>query len=121
MMRAKMKIGTIATAGEGIVNVIMNAVFSRVDQDGNSEDNTFARYTPCAELIMQVANPALVASLKEWQTFYVDFSEIADESTAAGEVVQDAAPATNNTVAESDAQLATADKPVEAADITGQS
>lgn len=41
--------------------------------DGTDEDNSFALWTPCADLHMTVSNPALVGAFKEGDTFYVDF------------------------------------------------
>lgn len=42
--------------------------------EGESEDNTFARWTPSATLTMSVTNPALFGQFKVGQKFYVDFS-----------------------------------------------
>lgn len=42
--------------------------------DGTDEDNSFALWTPSAELSMSITNPALVGQFKEGDTFYVDFT-----------------------------------------------
>lgn len=46
---------------------------------GLDEDNTFARYTPQAELSMTINNPALLGKFEHGQTFYVDFIEVNSE------------------------------------------
>ena len=48
------------------------------DAEGASEDNDFARWTSSGELKMTVTNPALIGSLREGQTFYLDFTEHVD-------------------------------------------
>lgn len=42
--------------------------------NGESEDNTFARYTPSGELSLDITNPELVGKIQPGQTFYVDFT-----------------------------------------------
>lgn len=44
------------------------------DLNGLSEDNTFARYTPDAGLLMKITNPALVGKINKEDRFYVDFT-----------------------------------------------
>jgi hypothetical protein len=41
--------------------------------NGESEDNTFARYTPGGNLELSITNPALFDKLEKGQKFYVDF------------------------------------------------
>jgi hypothetical protein len=78
MMRAKMKV-TGVTASPGAVNVTMMAVTEKpFDAEGKSEDNDFARWTPCASLSITIQNPALLEAFKEGQTFYLDFTEHVD-------------------------------------------
>lgn len=45
------------------------------DAEGNSDDNTFARWTPCGKLDMSITNPALLGQFKPEQKFYLSFSE----------------------------------------------
>ena len=54
--------------------------------DGESEDNTYARWTPSATLEMSVTNPELVGTFKPGTAFYVDFTE-APEPRPPSEVV----------------------------------
>ncbi len=42
--------------------------------DGSDEDNTFAKWTPNASILMQVNNPALIGVHKPGKKFYVDFT-----------------------------------------------
>lgn len=44
---------------------------------GQSEDNTYARYTPSGELTLTISNPALHGSFRPGQKFYLDFQEVA--------------------------------------------
>lgn len=81
MMRAKMQIGTVKrvvgasgdVTGEEITAypVCGNAPFG---PNGESEDNTFARFTPSGSLTLTVNNPDLLGKIKPGQKFYVDFT-----------------------------------------------
>jgi hypothetical protein len=56
--------------------LLFNPVCSKIDQDGMSEDNTYAKYTPSGSLKFTVTNPALWDRFRPdpQQTFYVDFT-----------------------------------------------
>jgi hypothetical protein len=43
--------------------------------DGESDDNTYSRWTPTSTLEMYITNPNLVDKFKVGQKFYVDFTE----------------------------------------------
>jgi hypothetical protein len=43
--------------------------------DGSDEDNSYAKWTPQADLSITVANPALWGQFKVGQKFYVDFTK----------------------------------------------
>lgn len=43
-------------------------------EDGSDEDNTFAKFTPCADLSMSIANPVLFNQFKYGDKLYVNFS-----------------------------------------------
>jgi hypothetical protein len=83
-MRAKMKLNSVDRTHEGkdgdsyrSIAIRMSAV-SKADAyppDGSDENNSFARWSPSADLSMTIANPSLFDKLKEGATFYVDFSE----------------------------------------------
>lgn len=46
--------------------------------NGESEDNTFARWTPSGECSLRITNPDLIGAHKVGQKFYVDFTLAAD-------------------------------------------
>jgi len=77
-MRAKMTLHTITKhSGDKQESLRFNAVSgSEYGPNGESEDNTYARYTPMAELTMTVTNPALVGQFKQGESYYVDFTPV---------------------------------------------
>lgn len=42
---------------------------------GLDEDNTFAKYSPGATLVINIANPALFGQFKVGEKYYVDFTK----------------------------------------------
>lgn len=80
-MRAKMELVSVQEQGTPVSQEILT--FRAVSRfpygdDGASEDNTYARYTPNASLQMTVNNPALLGSMKQGEKYYLDFTK-ADE------------------------------------------
>ena len=47
---------------------------SKYPEDGSDEDNTFAKFSPGADLSINIANPALWGKFKVGQKYYVDFT-----------------------------------------------
>lgn len=78
MMRAKMKVAAV-TEGQGYEMLEFSAVGKSdgYPSDGSDENNSFAKWTPSAQLKMTVQNPALLGKFKAGDTFYVDFSPAA--------------------------------------------
>ena len=74
VMRAKMKIMAVTPAYGNAEILKAYPVCSNMDQDGNSEDNTFSKFTPSGSLELCINNPDLMGKIKEGQTFYVDFT-----------------------------------------------
>src|SRR5450759_517998 len=81
-MRAKMQVQSILQAGVikdgkvGQETVVMGVVCSKAfGPNGESEDNTFARYTPAGGLNITITNPDLIGTFKLGQKFYLDFTE----------------------------------------------
>jgi hypothetical protein len=76
LMRAKMQVSSVveSTASEQLrlAAVCGNKPFG---QEGESEDNTYAHWTPTAVLEMTITNPSLFGKFKVGQKFYVDFTE----------------------------------------------
>lgn len=77
-MRAKMVVQDI-TPGTTTETLRLIAVPRKepYGEDGLDENNTFARWTPMAELQMVIANPALQGKFSVGQEFYVDFTDAA--------------------------------------------
>lgn len=80
-MRAKLRVSFIheyfngpdkAKSGEGLV---MSAVCApKFDPEGLDEDNTFAKFTPSANLSVNISNPDLLDKFKVGQAYSVDFT-----------------------------------------------
>lgn len=73
--RAKVMVQKVTEHGDAI-EVIANPVCSckPYGPNGESEDNTFARYTPSGEIKLWINNPDLKDKIKVEQKFYVDFT-----------------------------------------------
>jgi len=78
-MIAKFRVTKVESEpGTSTQQVTMMAVTDKpFDVEGNSEDNSFARWTPRGELKMSITNPALVGALQEGKKFYLNFTEAA--------------------------------------------
>lgn len=74
-MRAKMKIANVEHFG-ATERLNLRAVCKSgpYPDEGADEDNTFARFTPSADLTMSITNPALLGRFAIGDTFYVDFT-----------------------------------------------
>lgn len=74
-MRAKMQVQKVERfAGQD--NLTLNAVYAPAyDKDGLHEDQTYAKFTPTAEITMSITNPALIGKIEPGKKFYVDFIE----------------------------------------------
>jgi len=77
MMRAKMKITAVDTQYEGQENITFHAVTPNeaYPADGTDENNTYARWTPCAVLNITIQNPNLFGKLKVDCEYYLDFTK----------------------------------------------
>lgn len=79
MMRAKMQVSMVKknVGHDGKVTgeeLTMHPVCGSFGPQGESEDNTYARYTPSGELKLTVNNPDLMDKFRPGQKFYVDFT-----------------------------------------------
>lgn len=75
-MRAKMRITTIQKFEDQTERLQMTAVCaSEFGEDGSDENNTYAKYTPSADLDIYIANPALVGQFEEGEEYYLDFTK----------------------------------------------
>lgn len=80
-MRAKLKVSFVQEhfygpeKSKSQETLQMHAVAAKSYQaDGNDEDNTFAKFSPSANLAINIANPALWGKFEVGQAYYVDFS-----------------------------------------------
>lgn len=74
-MRAKLQISNVQKF-ETCETVAFRAVgrSGAYPEDGSDEDNTFAKFTPSADLTMSITNPALLGKFEPGQKYYVDFA-----------------------------------------------
>jgi hypothetical protein len=75
MMRAKMRVVEVKENGDS-EELIMTAVCkNEYDETGNDENNTFAKWTPSANLDMHINNPNLHGKFEVGQEYYLDFTK----------------------------------------------
>ena len=76
MMRAKMKVASINYHSDSCETLEFHAVCKNdgYPSDGSDENNTYALWTPTADLKMCITNPALTGKFEVGQEFYVDFT-----------------------------------------------
>ena len=74
-----MEVRGAEVAGTNVLKLNMVAVCGKepFGKEGESEDNTYSRWTPTATLVLFITNPALTDKFKVGQKFYVDFTESA--------------------------------------------
>jgi hypothetical protein len=78
-MRAKLMVtAVVITQGQEEVKMSPVCGSAPFGEKGESEDNTFARYTPCGALSLIISNPDLHGQFKPGQKFYADFTEAAE-------------------------------------------
>jgi hypothetical protein len=81
-MRAKFSVVSIQTHRNQTDEIYQeDLVFQAVtetpfDENGNSEDNTFAKWTPTGHLSMSIQNPNLFGKFYAGQKFYLDFTPV---------------------------------------------
>lgn len=74
-MRAKMRLHHIDRQYEGQETLYFHAVAaSKYPEDGADENNTYAKFSPSAQLQLTVANPDLLGMLHEGEEYYLDFT-----------------------------------------------
>lgn len=81
VMRAKLQVGFVqehfygADGAKSQETLSMHAVCAKsYPADGSDEDNTFAKFSPGANLNINIANPALFGKFKVGDRFHVDFT-----------------------------------------------
>lgn len=84
-MRAKMKISKVEKVeGQEVVTLTAVGKGSSMKADGLDEDNTYAKFTPDAELKLTVRNPALLGALLPGDIYYLDFTRARDAVSDVG-------------------------------------
>jgi hypothetical protein len=76
-MRAKMVVSSVTTHDQESSETLTFSAVAKTDgylEDGSDENNSFARWTPSANLTLLVSNPALVGQFKVNQEYYLDFT-----------------------------------------------
>jgi hypothetical protein len=76
MMRAKMQVLSVSVpyAGAEEVSLVCVCGSDPFGPNGESEDNSFARYTPSGSATFTLSNPELSGNHKTGDKFYVDFT-----------------------------------------------
>ena len=77
VMRAKMRVSHVETFPNSDQETLTFNAVCKSDgypADGSDEDNSYARWTPSAELKIAIVNPALHGKFKNGDTFYLDFT-----------------------------------------------
>lgn len=76
-MRAKLRLHHITAAYAGQETLFFHAVSaSNYPADGADENNTYAKFSPSAQLSLTIANPDLIGQFKEGEEYYVDFKPV---------------------------------------------
>lgn len=76
-MRAKMVVTSVDDQYKGQEDLTFSAVCkNEYDQEGSDENNTYARWTPSAQLSMSIMNPNLHGKFKVGDEFYLDFTKV---------------------------------------------
>lgn len=80
-MRAKLQVGLVQEhhfgpdKSKSQETLTMHGVCKpKYDADGLDEDNTFAKFSPGANLVINIANPELWGKFAVGDKFYVDFT-----------------------------------------------
>lgn len=74
MMRAKMIVESVTRHNGGEALKFRAVCASRYPEDGSDENNTYAKFSPQADLSIYVTNPALFGKFNPGDAFYVDFT-----------------------------------------------
>ncbi len=78
-MRAKMKINSVQVFEHGTEMLKFSAVSAKeYGLNGSDENNTYARYTPSADLTITITNPDLAGKFKAGDEFYIDFTKASE-------------------------------------------
>lgn len=73
-MRAKMKLQQVDRTEYGEKLKFAAVAANKYPEDGSDENNTYAKFSPSAEVGIQVTNPALFGKFNPGESYYVDFT-----------------------------------------------
>ena len=78
LMKAKLTVNSVTkyASCEVLEFIAVGKADCKYGPEGENEDNTYARYTPSANLQMTITNPELMGKFVPGQTYRVDFSLI---------------------------------------------
>lgn len=76
VMRAKMRINSIEKYETSeALNLLAVSKDEGYPENGLDENNTFAKFTPSANLSIHITNPDLVGKFKAGESYYLDFTK----------------------------------------------
>ena len=77
-MRAKMRVVNVINHGDTSEVITFTAVSKNetYPEDGSDENNTYAQFTPIADLSMTIQNPNLLGKLQVSDEVYLDFTKV---------------------------------------------
>lgn len=77
-MRAKMVLESVVVNSDKSESLTFRAVCKEdgYEEDGLDEDNTFAAFTPSADLNMVITNPVLLNQFMPQEIYYLDFTKV---------------------------------------------
>lgn len=76
-MRAKMRLHHIDKVNSPNTETLyFHAVAaSKYPEDGSDENNSYAKFSPSANLQLSIANPVLIGKFEAGEEYYVDFTK----------------------------------------------
>ena len=75
-MRAKFRVSAVTPGTDNeMVHFAAVGKSSSYPEDGSDENNTFAKFTPSADLQMMICNPALIGKFVVGDQYYADFTK----------------------------------------------
>ena len=75
-MRAKFTINKIVKTAHSETLEMTPVTPGSFGPSGESEDNTFARWTPSGNLSLTITNPDLIGTFSPGDTYYLDFTKV---------------------------------------------
>ena len=82
-MRAKLRLNTVTRHAHSEVLEFSAVAANAYPADGSDENNTYAKFSPSADLKLTVANPALLGQFNPGATYYLDFTPAAQATDKA--------------------------------------